>query len=590
MSQNRRQFLANTGKWVTGAAGIGSMGWNVAPTHAAGAPSTRDSGTLNIPHQSTSSLGEELRADLVIIGGGTGGCAAALSALKQGLTVIMTEPTDWIGGQLTSQGVPPDENPWIEEFGGTESYQTYRRQVRDYYKQNYPLTPESWENPYLNPGDGWVSSICHEPRVSLAVLENMFAPYLANQQLILLLEYRPVEAGLRGDEITWVDVEQLGTDVRRRLQSPTFIDATETGDLIKLANVEYVVGSEGRDVTGEPNTPIETNPANMQAFTLCFVIDHINGENHVIEKPEEYAFWRDYTPELTPAWPGPLFSFTYTHPGTLEPRTLPFEPESQDGWWAYRQMINRHNFEQGFFRGNLTCMNWPQNDYLLGNIIDEPEEVIQEHLNRSYQQSLSLFYWLQTEAPRSDGGQGYPGLRIRGDVLGTEHGMAKHPYIRESRRIKARFTVKEQHVGTEARMAETGLSREDVRAARFEDSVGIGAYRIDLHPSTGLFNYIDISSLPFQIPLGALIPQRVRNLIPASKNLGTTHITNGCYRLHPVEWNIGEAAGALAAYCKLRRSEPHQVYESREETRSFQRMLTNMGVRLEWPSDKIHAL
>ena len=55
-----------------------------------------------------------------------------------------------------------------------------------------------------------------------------------------------------------------------------------------------------------------------------------------------------------------------------------------------------------------------------------------------------------------------------------------------------------------------------------------------LHPSTGGDNYIDISSLPFQIPLGALIPERVTNLLPACKNLGVTHITNGCYRLHPV--------------------------------------------------------
>ena len=40
---------------------------------------------------------------------------------------------------------------------------------------------------------------------------------------------------------------------------------------------------------------------------------------------------------------------------------------------------------------------------------------------------------------------------------------------------------------------------------------------------------------------------RMENLLPAGKNLGTTHITNGCYRVHPVEWNIGESAGALAA-------------------------------------------
>src|SRR5205823_1058555 len=56
----------------------------------------------------------ELTADLVIIGGSLGGCAAALAAARNGLRVILTEETDWIGGQLTSQAVPPDENPWIE--------------------------------------------------------------------------------------------------------------------------------------------------------------------------------------------------------------------------------------------------------------------------------------------------------------------------------------------------------------------------------------------------------------------------------------------------------------------------------------------
>ena len=44
-----------------------------------------------------------------------------------------------------------------------------------------------------------------------------------------------------------------------------------------------------------------------------------------------------------------------------------------------------------------------------------------------------------------------------------------------------------------------------------------------------------------------VLPRRVENLLPACKNLGVTHLTNGCYRLHPVEWNIGESAGMLAA-------------------------------------------
>ena len=65
---------------------------------------------------------KELRADIVIVGGSVGGCAAALAAARSGRQVILTEETDWIGGQLTSQAVPPDEHPWIESFGATRLY------------------------------------------------------------------------------------------------------------------------------------------------------------------------------------------------------------------------------------------------------------------------------------------------------------------------------------------------------------------------------------------------------------------------------------------------------------------------------------
>jgi hypothetical protein len=117
----------------------------------------------------------------------------------------------------------------------------------------------------------------------------------------------------------------------------------------------------------------------------------------------------------------------------------------------------------------------------------------------------------------------------------------------------------------------------------FPDSVGIGSYRIDLHPSTGGDNYIDIASLPFQIPLGALLPRRVENLLPACKNLGVTHITNGCYRLHPVEWNIGEAVGLLVAFCHGRKRMPRAVRAHPEALGEFQALLANQGVRLAWP-------
>ena len=112
-------------------------------------------------------------------------------------------------------------------------------------------------------------------------------------------------------------------------------------------------------------------------------------------------------------------------------------------------------------------MNWKENDYWLGNVCEVSEDEAARNIQRAKQLSLSLLYWLQTEAPRPDGGAGWPGLRLRKDIVGTEDGLAKYPYIREGRRIKAEFTILEQHVGTEARMKLTGKSREEVTAEPF---------------------------------------------------------------------------------------------------------------------------
>lgn len=318
-------------------------------------------------------------------------------------------------------------------------------------------------------------------------------------------------------------------------------------------------------------------------------MDYLASEDHTLDRPEEYKFWRDYVPVMTPAWPGPLLSLTMSNPITLEPRPLVFEPpaESQDaawGFWRYRRILDRRNFLQGAFQSDLCLVNWPMNDYWLGNLVGVSEQEAAHHLHRAKQLSLSLLYWLQTEAPRLDGGTGWPGLRLRPDVVDTEDGLAKYPYVREARRIRAEFTVLEQHVGTDARMTATGLSREEARAVVFNDSVGIGSYRIDLHPSSGGDNYIDVSSLPFQIPLGGLIPIRMENLLPACKNLGVTHITNGCYRLHPVEWNIGESAGLLAAFCVERKLSPRTVRNTAANLEAFQKFLIAAGIEIAWPA------
>lgn len=524
----------------------------------------------------------EVSADLVIVGGGLGGCAAALAALRSGRTVVLTEPTDWIGGQLTQQAVPPDEHPWIEKFGGNASYFELRRGIRDYYHRHYPLTTEARAKRDLNPGNGSVSKLCHEPRVALAVLSDLLAPFASSGKLLLLLEHAPVRAEVNGDRVLNVTVRDLKTKDERVLIAPYILDATELGDLLPLAGVEFVTGFESKAETGDSRAPEQAQPENQQSFTCCFAMDYLDGEDHTIDRPAEYDFWRDYVPKLAPPWPGKLLGSEASDPITLQGRPLEFDPRGAGkGFWVYRRIADPRNFAPGSYRGGITLVNWPQNDYWLGNLIGVTPEEADRHIARAKQLSLSLLYWMQTEIPRPDGGTGWKGLRLRPDLVGTADGLAKHPYIRESRRIRAEFTVLERHVGTDARRK--ALGREDVVAEHFPDSVGVGSYRIDLHPSTGGDNYIDVSSLPFQIPLGALIPRRVENLLPACKNLGVTHVTNGCYRLHPVEWAIGEAAGLLAAFCIGRKLTPRAVRNTPTQLKEFQNYLTARGVEIDWP-------
>ncbi len=524
----------------------------------------------------------ERQSDILIVGGGLGGVAGALAALRLGRRVILIEETDWIGGQLTQQAVPPDEHPWIETTGCTESYRRLRQGIRDYYRRNYPLRQEIRERVLFNPGNGNVSRLCHEPRVALAVLEELLAPYRAGRQLEVFLRHRAVGCETDGDRVRAVQVVNEETGQTQVMRAAYVLDATELGDLLELAGVEHVIGSESQAQTGELHAlPGDPDPLDQQAFTACFAIDYLPDEDHTIPKPPDYERWRTYR---APFWPGPQLGWRDVDPITLEPRErgIFHSKPRADGrdvgpFWLYRRIFCKDYYPPGMYPSDITLVNWPHNDYWCGPLVGVSQEEAVRHIQAAKNLSLSLLYWMQTEAPRPDGGTGYPGLRLRHDIVGTTDGLAKHVYVRESRRIVAEFTVLEQHIGVEQRGRLIG-------AEQFYDSVGIGSYRIDLHPSTGGRNYIDVSSYPFQIPLGALLPVRVENLLPACKNLGVTHITNGCYRLHPVEWNIGEAAGALAAYCLAKGLAPRQVRNHPAHLADFQTMLVEtLGFELAWP-------
>lgn len=526
-------------------------------------------------------MGREQRADVLVIGGSLGGVAAALAAARMGRTVILTEETGWIGGQATTQGIPLDEHPWMEQHGRTRSYAQFRDGVRSYYRRHYPLLDAARGDPHLNPGAGWVSKLCFEPRVGLAVLYEMLAPHLSAGRILILPRHRPVSVAMEGDRAKAVTVLDEQTNAQRTFTAPYILDATELGDLLELGGIESVIGAESQAQTGEPlavDGPAE--PLEQMVFTHVFALDHFPGEEHVIEKPRDYDFWkvaeshRGHFPKFTLP---DLFGARQDHMGR------PVKPGAYvASTWNFRRLLYTGNFAPGAFPSDVTVAIWPVNEYHLGALCGVPAGERQRHLEAARQLSLSAIYWMQTEAPDPATGRcGYPGLRPRGDVFGTLDGLAQAPYVRESRRIQAELTVLEQHFRTDLPGTKNG-------PLKYGDSVGLSGYRIDIHKpvAPGKPSITEVAHGKHwlqQIPLGALIPVRVENVLPACKNLGVTHVTNGAFRVHPTEWNIGEAAGALAAFCLHRGLLPRQVRNTPVHLADFQRELERQGVELDWP-------
>ncbi|NOK60425.1 MAG: FAD-dependent oxidoreductase [Chloroflexi bacterium AL-W] len=513
---------------------------------------------------------QSYECDIAIIGGGLGGVAAALAAAEAGTHVVLSEPTDWVGGQVTSQGVSAlDEHQYIETFGGTRSYYRFRESIRHFYYKQHTITPGSCTAP-LNPGNGWVSRLCFEPRVALDVLEAMLAPYVEAGRLTILLQHHPIAAHVEQDriaEVVLADEHQQRVHVR----ATYVLDATETGDLLLLTGIPYVIGAEAIDDTGEPNASRKgPRPQEVQSFTYGFAVEYCPGESHIITKPAGYEHFRDTQP------------YTLVLQGHSQ-ESRPFNmfvdgPTGLPPFWTYRRLYDSQQLDSHQKTNDLALINWASNDYDRASLIDQPESTQRRIHDEAKRLSLGFLYWLQTEAPRDDGhGYGYPELRLRPEVMGTLDGLSKYPYIRESRRIVPHKRIMEQDI-----IAHHGAG---ARATHFDDTIGVGWYAIDLHPCVDNPRTIYAPTRPFQIPLGALLPQHLTNLVAACKNIGTTHITNGSYRVHPVEWNIGESAGALAAFCCKTGHAPSTVWSLPTMLHQLQYQLLQRGIPLAWTTD-----
>ncbi len=551
----------------------------------------------------------DLNTPVLIVGATTGGVAAALACARNGVDCVVTEDTDWIGGQLTAQGVPPDENAWIEGNGPhaptgfracTAAYTEMRERVRAWYREHRPLKEEAASDPLMNPGRGWVSRLCAEPRVIETVLRSMIGTDDARKHIQLRTNTAMIRAEHHRDRVTRVTFRDTQTGSTFDVRADFVLDATDLGDVIDATDTESLIGAEASRVYGELHGRTDLRAGHdhderdQQAFSWCFAIEHRPGEDHTIDRPESYGFWRDYVPEMTPPWTGRLLSWTVPSHDAKEGRELglvpwPDEPgDNQWELWRYRRIVDHasHLAEHAHRFPDVSLVNWVQMDHWQHTLLGASGEGRANAYAAARDQSRCLLYWMQTDAPRHDGGTGYPGLRLRGDELGTDDGFAKAAYIREPRRLLARTMLTEAHVGTRQRR-EAGEPDQGATpwgtGQPFEDSVAIGHYPIDLHPTAAGRNNVYVPACPFRIPMGALVPVRVRNLLSGGKAMGVSHVANGCTRLHPVEWAVGEAAGLIASWCVNNGSEPHAVCDDPSKTATLRALAVAQGMPIAWP-------
>ncbi|KAH3871387.1 hypothetical protein DPMN_034587 [Dreissena polymorpha] len=489
--------------------------------------------------------------DVIIAGGSTAALGAALSAARAdaNLVVCLTEPSDWLGGQLTSSAVS------AIDFGTLN---------RNWWFQS--TTFQAMINSLgSNHGACWVSTVCYLPKDILVWINDNVAR-LPNLKVF----YNTVVKSVTTDNDTVSSVYAIqrsskdGIDQWGRLLSdtirdwyspadsamftksvitlqrsnggtPVIIDASEFGDVLALGKTGY---RQGVEYPTENSSA--TNERCGQRFTIPFYMNY----NHVRLN------------DTTPLQSHGVYSMGTSPWGNI---------------WSYRRSKSMPGlvFHQAHI-GEIANQNWGTgNDFLDSYILLSESETTGQLSNWMGGIDVSVlllgearaYGWYHFYKNQSGSIKEYLGL----DTLhsaGTQTGLAKLPYIRDTRRSVGLdgFVLKKSDMDTPV-CSSPNISQVSPNvnphalnckqyATRFPDSVAIGNYLADIH---GVANcawpsYINnYKTLPFHVPFRALTNQRYSNLLVAGKTMSQTFMANAATRTHPTEFATGEAAGMAAS-------------------------------------------
>ncbi|MGL5063704.1 MAG: FAD-dependent oxidoreductase [Microcoleus sp.] len=477
-----------------------------------------------------------ITADVLVVGGGTGGTAAAVQAARCGAKTILVSEFPWLGGMLTSAGVAAPDGNELAAFQ-TGLWGAFLRDLQ----QRQPGGLD-W---------GWVSFFTYDPRIGAAIFAD-WVKSLPNLQWIAgqIVQDVIIEA----DRV--VGVEFPDFTVRAKI----ILDATELGDLLAFAEVGHRWGWEFQAEWGEPSAPLAANDLTQK---------------YPVQAPTWVTIMQDFGEGAT----APL----------IPPPPIDFPDRFTGAWDNYtpEQFLN-----YGRLPGGLLMINWPirGNDY--GEGVDRliaSDSSKQEFLQESLWHSQSFARHIQTQlGPRYGLAENiFPIAQSKNQQTDSSlpaslfflpssffplpssffllpSSFALHPYYRESRRLRGIKTIIEQDIlpfdGGKA--AKLPINSEGICEA-----IAIGNYANDHHYPSGDIPLKPKSirwggrwtGTPFTIPYRALIPESTDGLLVCEKNISVSHIANGATRLQPTVMNIGQAAGMAAALCVQRGCQPREL-------------------------------
>ncbi len=469
---------------------------------------------------------ERIETDVLIIGGGTGGAAAALQAAALGVRVVVAEPTIWLGGMITSAGVTCFDGNEGALGGGL--FGELRAHLEAHYGGAEAVRT------------GWVSNTCFEPEVAA----RWFADKAAALPTLPVLHGADLVSVQRAaDCVTGAVVLHGGREVA--IHAAVTIDGTEYGDVIHQSGAGYDVGRESREQSGEPDAP-EVADGEVQDMTYVVTIRELDPAAGPL--PEPVAAPADYDAARYRC-------------STADDCDRPDPAVQGHGMHDWTSFINYGRLPNG-----RAMINWPfhANDFP-GEVFGLTAAERAAHLDRAKQHTLGFLHYIQTTL-------GHPEWVLDADVYPTADGLPLMPYIRESRRLRGVVRVSEMDV-----VPAPGSVRPPFR----RDGIAVGDYFIDHHHSKMFPTHPEHfaehfpANAPFQIPLGALVPAEIDGLLAAEKAYSVTHIVNGCSRLQPVVMLVGQAAGALAACAVRSGSELRDVAPA-----EVQRILIDGGCQL----------